>query len=152
MFQTGLKHDKMRLFKIIGIPVVMSIVLVGIMLTFSSLASNYGVDYDNTSMQNIVNTSQDFENTAQEVKEEDDNRFSSVTDDIEGSILNQALKSLDVVKKSISSFGKIIAETVGMAGIGNSSFSNFLIGSLTSLVLIAIIIGIFTKALFKVEL
>ncbi len=142
----------MRLYKIIGIPVVMSIIVVGIMLTFSSLASNYGVDYDNTSMQNIVNTSQEFENTAEEVKQKDDTRFSSVTDDIEGSIFNQALKSLDVVKKSISSFGKIIAETIGMAGIGNSNFSNFLIGSLTSLVLIAVIIGIFTTALFKVRL
>lgn len=142
----------MRLYQVIGMPVLMSVVILAFMMNYTAVGVEYDVNYTNTSMQNIINTSQEFKTTAEDFEEKDENRFSSVTDDLEGSLFNQALKSLDVVKNSISSFGKIIAETVGMVGIGDNEFASFLIGILTSLVLIAILLGIFTKALFKITL
>lgn len=130
----------------------MSVIVMGFMVMYGAIGTEYGVDYSNTTMETIINTSEEFQSTADDFEESDNNRFASVTDDLEGSLFNQALKSLDVVKNSISSFGKIIAETIGMVGIGDNEFASFLIGILTSLILIAILLGIFTKALFKISL
>ena len=143
---------EIKLPHLIGMPLVLSVVLTGLLVFFANVGTTYGIGFDNTSLENIIGEGSNFAAIGDDYKDKDDTRFQTVTTDLEGNILNQALRALDTVKDSISAFGRIAANSVGMLGIGDNAFSQLLITTLGTLALIAVMMGIFVKAIFKVEL
>ena len=131
---------------IVGLLIV-SFISVVFALGLANISSNYGVTYDNTSIQ-TYNQLNKLNNMTEDIKEGERN---IVTDnsvlDILGSVFASGYKVLRITKQSFTVFGSVTDNAINQAELGPvGSYLKIFIGSL---IIILIIVGIIISAIVK---
>lgn len=142
--------DQPRTYKLIGMPILIALIISGFMMFLSSGSTQYEMDYNSSAMEKIKESGEQFKSVSSDV----DSNLSSSTvtsDDFDksGSILKQALDSLNTVTNSFSLFGDLFDASFENMGLGE--YSRVIKTSLFALITLIIILGIITTAALRVR-
>lgn len=149
----GKKAD-IKLMHIIGIPILMAVIISGFSIVFGNAVTQYNLSGNETLLNDLRDQTLEFQQLAQDYNNAtaSENFLVRTVDDITGGIYGKAISTFDLIKGAISLYGKVISQTFGLTNIiGDSDFTNLLIGTLASLVIVVIIVHILTKILFRIE-
>lgn len=139
----------MELHKIMSGVMLMGVVITAIILFYGGGSQVYSVgDYDNSSLAAMEEATDIVENVSQETKN-DLQRLEgnpSATD-ILSAFFTSAYGSVKTAATSFKAFFKIIDSGIGELGLG--SFGNTLVGVFSTLVIIAIFVGIILHIVTK---
>lgn len=135
---------------IIGL-ILIGVVVTGLAVFMSGLQAEYGVSYDNSTMDAYQNLDEIY-NITEDVKDASEDQDVKETSDILGGFFSQAYKTMRITWKSISTFNKMTDASFENANVGNNTFSRTLRLAIISIVIIAIIIGVIVSAMVKRDL
>lgn len=140
--------DQPRLFKLIGMPILIALIISGLMLFLSAGTTEYEVDYNSSAMDDIKAAGEQFSGISNDV----DGNLSDSTvteDDFDksGSIFKQALESFNTVGNSFSLFSTLLDNSLNDMGLGE--YSRVLKTSLVILIITIITLGIFLTAYLR---
>jgi|SRR6056297_650564 len=141
---------ELRTYKIIGMGVLIALIVSGLLTFISSGADTYGLSYEDDTMEEIVNTGQQFNQISEDVDLYNSNTTLSDDDfDKSGSLTKQALESWDSVKNSFTLFFVLINNSVNSLNLGG--FGRVLVISIMGLITISLILGLGLYAWLKVR-
>jgi len=129
--------------------VVVGVIAGGIGLVFTSFASNYGMSYDNASLESY----DELENMSQmtkDLKDKSNNLAETSLTDIIGGWISQAYNSLRVTLDSMNMFGRMTDGAVDSLNAG--AMTSLVKTLLTLLIVIAVVVGVILAAIMKWEL
>jgi len=129
--------------------VVVGVIAGGIGLIFTSFASEYGMDYDNTSLESY-NELQSMNTVTEDLKDKSSNLGETSIIDIVGGWITQAYNSLRVTLDSMNMFGRMTDGAIDNLNAG--PMTELVKTLLMSVMVIAIVLGVVLTAIMKWEL
>lgn len=141
-----------RLYKIIAVPLLISLIIGGIMLFLSSATSDYDTDtYNDSVMQELKDSGEEFNSIIGEY-DSDVTTLSSeeAEQDKEGNLISQIWSSTKILTKSYSLFEKMIDTALQNIGIGGYARQIKIVA--VALIMCVFIFYLFMKIILKVNL
>ena len=127
---------ELRIYKIIGMGVLIALIVSGLLMFISSVADTYSLSYDDESMNDIIESGRQFNQIAEDV-----DLYNSTTtlkdDDFDksGSLTKPALESWETVKNSFGLFFPLINNSIDNLNLGG--FGRTLVISIMTLITIS---------------
>src|SRR6056297_2238186 len=130
--------DQPRIYKIIGMPILIALIISGFMIFLGSGTDTYGQNYDEESFEEIKNASQSFSSVTTDIENSSNPQIKDEDFDKSGSLLFQGYQAANKVKDSFSLFNNLLDSSIDNMGLG--SYTQTI--KILSLSLIATVIGL----------
>ena len=118
-------------------------------LFMSDLSKNYGVAYDETSLE-AYNNLEEINNLTKEVESGSDIELETGVLDIIGAYITDAYNALKITKKSVNAFDRMSDQALEDANLGEAG--NYLRLAIGASILILIVLGVILSAIMKWKL
>jgi len=137
--------DQPRLFKIIGTPLLIALIIAGLMNFMSSGAETYNVDYNSSEMEELRKAGERFNTVTETVDNESEVSVEEDDYDKMGTTQVKGIGALNTVTQSYSLFASLLdssLDSLGMGGFSRTvkSFFIALIGTVFVLGILLVVI------------
>lgn len=139
--------DQPRLFKIIGMPILIALIIAGLINFMSSSADTYDVDYNSSEMEEIKESGEKFNQITQEADDKSSVKVTQDDYDKSGSIMRQGLDALNTVTQSYDLFASLFGNSLKNLGMGSYGRTAKIV--FISLITTLIVLGIILTAVVR---
>ena len=131
-----------QLYKIIGIPILISLIITGLILFLSSASTKYDLEgYDNTTLNEIKASGEAFDNVVDNFDAETTDLSSNEAEaDKEGNIISQVISAFKTVSGSYTLYDSLLDSSLDKMHLG--PYSGVIKGTLVSLIVLVLVLGI----------
>jgi len=139
--------DQPRLFKIIGTPILIALIIAGLVNFMSSGADTYDVEYNSSEMEEIKEAGRRFKGVTEDTSAQ--SNISAAQDDYDkmGTMHIKGLGALNTVTQSYSLFASLLDSSLENLGMGG--FSRTVKSFFVALITTVFVLGILLVAILR---